>query len=80
MSKYCAPGKGDSVSCLSLSSLEKIANEWNLQNKNNLINPSKNKKILWKRIKEKMRTVSKCPDEWCWLDTDVLKNIKDPEI
>ena len=30
MAKYCAPGKGDSISCFSLSSLEKIINEWNL--------------------------------------------------
>lgn len=80
MSKYCAPGKGDSVSCFSLSSLEKIANEWNLQNKDNQIKPSKNKRFLWTRIKEKMRTISNCPNEWCWLETDLLKNIKDPEL
>ena len=58
----------------------KIANEWNIQNKDNLINLSKNKRVLWGRIKNKMRTISKCPNEWCWLDTDLLKNIKDSEI
>ena len=60
-------GKGDSISCFSLSSLEKIANEWNIQNKDNLINLSKNKRVLWGRIKNKMRTISKCPNEWCCL-------------
>lgn len=80
MAKYCAPGKGDSISCFSLSSLEKIANQWNSQNREDTIKLSKNKLVLWKRIKEKMRKITKCPDEWCWLDTDLLKNIKDPEI
>tara|TARA_B100000963_G_C22560742_1_gene641199 strand:- start:122 stop:1330 length:1209 start_codon:yes stop_codon:yes gene_type:complete len=80
MSKFCAPGKGDSISCFSLKSLERIATHWNSQNKNNLIKLSQNKLVLWKRIKEKMRTISKCPDEWCWLDTDLLKNIKDKDI
>ena len=27
-----------------------------------------------------MRSVSNCPDEWCWVDSDMLKDIKDPEI
>ena len=80
MPKHCAPGKGDSVSCFTQSSLEKIANHWNQQNQDNLISVSKNKKILWKRLKEKFRTISKCPNEWCWIDTELLKNIKDPEI
>jgi hypothetical protein len=80
MSKYCAPGKGDSISCFSISSLEKIANQWNLQNQNDPIKLSKNKLVLWKRIKEKMRKITNCPNEWCWLDTDVLKNIKDKKV
>ena len=48
MSKYCAPGKGDSISCFSQSSLEKIAKQWNLQNPNDLIKLSRDKRILWK--------------------------------
>ena len=80
MAKYCAPGKGDSVSCFSLASLEKIANEWNVKNAGNKIKFSRNKKVLWNRIKEKMRSITNCPNEWCWLDTDLLKNMKDPEI
>ena len=41
MPKYCAPGKGDSVSCFTQSSLEKIANHWNQQNQDNLIYQTK---------------------------------------
>ena len=81
MAKYCAPGKGDSISCFTLSSLERIANHWNtkVNEPTKHIKLSKNKKILWKRIKEQFQSVSKCPDEYCWLDTDVLKDIKDQE-
>jgi hypothetical protein len=79
--KYCAPGRGsDSITCFTLESLVNIANHWNVKNPNDIIQLSKTKKILWKRIKEKMRSVSNCPDEWCWVDSDMLKDIKDPEI
>mgnify|MGYP003995624649 CR=1 FL=1 len=80
MSKFCAPGKGDSVSCFTQPALERIAVHWNNKHPDNKVAISKNKKILWKRLKDKFRNVSNCPDEWCWIDTDVLKDIKDPEI
>jgi hypothetical protein len=81
MAKYCAPGRGtNSITCFTLDALMRIVNHWNDKNPNNKIKLSRTKNVLWKRIKEKMRSVSKCPDEWCWIDSDMLKDIKDPEI
>jgi len=82
MPNHCAPGRGDSVSCFTHSSLERIANHWNSKQKNpaDKIKNSRNKKILWNRISQKFRKVSNCPDEWCWVDSEYLKDLKDEEI
>jgi hypothetical protein len=78
--KYCAPGRGDSISCFSQSSLEKIAYHWNEKYPNNTVQIIKNKGVLWKRLAQKFRTVAKCPNEWCWVDADFLNDLNDDEI
>jgi len=79
MTKYCAPGKGDKFTCFSLNSLKKIADSWNTQNPDK-IQYTNNKKKLWNQLSEKFRKVSKCKGEWCWLDSDILKNLNSDEI
>lgn len=74
---YCSPGSGeDNISCFSLSSLKKIATNWNNDHSNNPIKLSSNKQILWNRISEKMQKVTKCPSEICWLDSKYTNNVQ----
>ena len=75
--KFCAPGKGDTISCFSLPSLKRIANNWNSKNPNELISMSSDKATLWNRISQKLRKITKCPHEWCWLDSNYITDLND---
>ena len=52
--KFCAPGKGDSVSCFSLPALRRIADNWNSKHQDNQIEMSSDKSTLWNRISKKL--------------------------
>ena len=73
---FCAPGKGDSISCFSHDALKKIATKWNEHN-NNKINLNLSKKNLWSKINDKFRDITRCPQEWCWLETKYVKDTGD---
>src|SRR3989338_7154381 len=77
---YCAPGGGSQGSCFSLRSLRKIANSYNQSRGVGEIKniQRKNKKQLVQEISERMSHV--CPNEWCWIDQDFVRNLNDPEI
>tara|TARA_B110000211_G_scaffold22423_2_gene23182 strand:+ start:2076 stop:2885 length:810 start_codon:yes stop_codon:yes gene_type:complete len=69
----CAPTKKGkrSYTCLPRESLLKIVKDYNSKHKDK-IKMSKNNKVLWKRIKEKLS--KQCDTEWCWIDQDFVSN------
>jgi len=79
MNRFCAPGKGDKISCFSKKSLIKIAENWNKKNKTK-INLELSKDELWQQLNHNFKNIIKCPQEWCWLDTKYVKETKDEEI
>tara|TARA_B100001964_G_scaffold237671_1_gene301656 strand:+ start:1020 stop:1832 length:813 start_codon:yes stop_codon:yes gene_type:complete len=75
----CSPlQKGKSkYTCFQKESLLKIAKAYNQKNKDK-IKLSNNRKILWNSIRNKMS--SQCKQEWCWIDQDFVKKLKDKNI
>ena len=71
----CAPTKKGkrSYTCLPRESLLKIVKDYNSKHKDK-IKMSKNNKVLWKRIKEKLS--KQCDTEWCWIDQDFVSKAK----
>jgi hypothetical protein len=62
-----------------MQSLIKIANAINNEDKNkNKIKITKSKKSLWNNIKNYFQ--NKCNNEWCWIQQQVVKKIKDEQI
>ena len=75
--KSCAPARAakfDGISCYNLTDLQKLARAFNKKNKNK-IPINKDKKALWKNIKDRMN--SKCNTESCWLDVIMKKDNND---
>ena len=75
--------RGDTITCYSLESLQKIAKEWNKTHPDNKIkNYSKiknSREELWKSIQNKLANV--CDnDEHCWKKQAFIKKMKDSEI
>jgi len=66
--------------CYSKKSLLKIAETWNKNNKNNMINiKNQTTNSLWEQIQKKLSSV--CDnDEFCWKKQDFVKKLKDIEI
>lgn len=83
--KYCSPGNENNFfTCFSNNSLVKIAKEFNKEH-NNKINIPKNidnhkRKKLWEDIQVAMKAYTPCDNDYCLLETDVIKNIDDREI
>ena len=75
--KYCAPGKGDKISCYNDNELKEIAKKYNENNKDK-INLNLPRKKLFKSIKKKLKKF--CNDETCWLNTDFGKEINKDKI
>ena len=75
--KHCAPGKGDNISCFSNNSLKKIATKFN-DKYGKRININDNKKKVWKQLRKELS--KKCNNEWCWIEQDFIKNLRDDEI
>ena len=71
---YCSPNnQKNSYTCFTLNSLKKIANSWNKKNKLDKIKISKDKKKLWKNIKNKIKN----NNEWCWIQEKFIQDIND---
>ena len=78
--QYCAPGKGSDGSCFSLEALRRIAEAYNQSHPAHPIERilRKTKAVLVKEITERLSGV--CPNQWCWLDLDFVKDLQNPEI
>lgn len=70
---HCSPkfNKNSNFTCFTLDALERIAQKYNEKNPDK-IKLSKNKRVLWNRIRSKLS--NKCNTEWCWLDQDFANN------
>ena len=70
---HCAPkfNKNSNFTCFTIDALERIAQKYNEKNPDK-IKLSKNKRVLWNRIRSKLS--NKCNTEWCWLDQDFANN------
>lgn len=84
--KYCSPGNDkNKYSCFSNSSLKKIAHSFNNYYPEEAIDiptklNSKNRESFWKKIKSSMNYITKCNNERCWLENNIVKSIDDSEI
>jgi hypothetical protein len=86
--KYCSPSKKkNSVTCFSDKSLIKIANNYNKNNKDKISIPVNKEKLteqdrghLWKSIKDRLKDSAPCNEDFCYLDTDIIKELNDTDI
>ena len=76
----CSPHKQNKTfTCFSKDSLIKMCKAFNKQHKKNKISiQHKSKKQLWLQLRDKLS--KKCKQEWCWVDQNFIKNLKDTEI
>jgi hypothetical protein len=76
----CAPSKKfEEGSCLTLESLKKIANKYNQINSDK-IKITDNKKDLVKQLNESFSKKHNCNKQTCWLRSQEVKSLNDPEI
>jgi hypothetical protein len=74
----CAPGKDfTDGSCLTLESLQKIAENYNKTN-NDKININLDKTEIVKELENKLK--NKCNEQTCWLRLDIVKKLEDEDI
>jgi hypothetical protein len=86
--RYCSPSKKkNSITCFSDKSLIKIASNYNKKGKNKISIPANKDKLteqdrghLWKAIKENLKNEAPCNDDFCYLDTNVVKELNDIDI
>lgn len=78
--KFCSPNKeNEQYTCFSLESLIKIANKYNELNTNK-IKITNDKQTLWNTIRNNLSKSLKCKEDFCLLETDIVKKINDDEI
>lgn len=78
--KYCSP-KNENISsytCFTKPILNKIGNSINEKENNTIIKLSYNKKTIWNQIKNYFQ--KNCSNEWCWINQEVVKRLKDDEV
>jgi hypothetical protein len=76
--KKCAPGKDfTDGSCLTLESLQKIAENYNKTNTDK-ININLDKAELVKELETKLK--NQCNEQTCWLRLDIIKKLEDEDI
>lgn len=77
----CSPGNDKhGPTCFTQSALKRIATKWNQKNSEDKIDIGLEKSILWSQLKKRFRKIAKCPEEWCWLDVEYVKDLRDTEI
>ena len=75
INKKCAPNKiYKDGSCMSIESLIKIAQKWNIKNKDK-INIIEDKQYLVNELDSKLQ--NKCSNQLCWLRLDLVKELED---
>jgi hypothetical protein len=86
--RYCSPSKKkNKVTCYSDKSLIKIANNYNKKSKDKIPIPANKEKLteqdrghLWKAIKNKLKDDAPCNDDFCYLETNIVKELNDQDI
>lgn len=90
--EYCSPtNRFNSYTCFSNKSLLKIAKAYNNSLGNNIGGGSKinippepigdkEREKLWKEIKTRFQNIAKCEDDYCIIETDIIKRLGDREI
>jgi hypothetical protein len=86
--RYCSPSKKkNKVTCYSDKSLIKIANNYNKKSKDKIPIPANKEKLteqdrghLWKAIKNKLKDDTPCNDDFCYLETNIVKELNDQDI
>ena len=83
--KYCAPSKANEKgTCFTHAALRKMAKAWNVEHPHSPISMGTNTKKhkLWNVLRKKMVTLtdSNCTDDYCILDTPLVKKIQDPDL
>jgi hypothetical protein len=86
--RYCSPSKkNNKVTCYSDKSLIKIANNYNKKKIDKISVPANKEKLteqdrghLWKAIKNKLKDEAPCNEDFCYLETDVVKELNDQDI
>jgi hypothetical protein len=77
----CAPGIDyKNGSCFTIEQLKKMSSKINLFEKKNIININNDKKNLLKQLNKYFGNKYKCPDQKCWIATDIIKDLNDIEI
>tara|TARA_B100000963_G_scaffold222068_1_gene193575 strand:+ start:698 stop:1789 length:1092 start_codon:yes stop_codon:yes gene_type:complete len=82
---YCTPDKANNFyTCFSNDALVKIADEFNKEHKNKIEIPkkfnNKNRKKLWEQIQHGMKAYTNCNEDYCLLDSKLVRNINDKDI
>jgi hypothetical protein len=90
--EYCSPtNRFNSYTCFSNKSLIKIAKAYNNSLGNSVGGGSKitipnepvgdkDREKLWKEIKTRFQNIAKCEDDYCIIDTAIVKSLGDREI
>jgi hypothetical protein len=87
--KYCSPkNRRNSVTCFNDDSLIKMASAYNQKHNDKITLPPKSKTKLsqnereriWNSLKEKLRNEAPCSYDFCYIEADTIKNMKDDEI
>lgn len=77
----CSPGNSkQGPTCFTHGALKRIAQKWNQKNPKDVVNLKSSKSQLWSALKQRFRKIAKCPEEWCWLDIEYIKDLRDAEI
>jgi len=76
---YCAPGKGDRISCYSHKQLQQIAREYNATlGRDHPIKISQSKRALWNSLNNRLS--DRCEKEYCWLEQGFIKTLDPAEL
>jgi hypothetical protein len=77
----CAPGISyKNGSCFSLEQLKKMSSKINNSEKKNIIDINDDKKNLLKQLNKYFGNKYRCPDQKCWIATDIIKDLNDVQI
>lgn len=87
--KYCSPkNRRNTVTCFNDDSLIKMASAYNQSHNDKIALPPKSKTKLsqnereriWGSLKEKLRNEAPCSHDFCYIEADTIKKMKDDEI
>lgn len=77
---YCSPDKisSNKYTCFTKDALVKISKSYNETYGKNINIENASKRELWDNLRKELS--NSCNNEWCWIDKDFVKKLKDDEI